>query len=481
LTLLYQDFKSCNVKALCKHLYNTIGLIFSGYKALLFIFACSIFVFFQSDIQDWMKKQKDKATEGFGGQLPFIAVGILVIIIKSLSGPASKSIITFCVTIIYHVNGVKEKMSDTSFFTLCFLTDWFIDIFMSVTQVHFAAAKFSRSLFLLLRIWITVVNIIHPAAFLGMIVFQASVYFPPGDGTSSGGNSFINRTLWAFPFVIWSIIHIIHKLSPNGIPWIKSHNDFLEKYFIIVPARYVEDTERVLGQWSMIFSRYQAQNMSVLHAILRLMKVSPSCLWYFRYNKEGLADAKKSEVKDIWDNQQHAVWMALVPAWLWVYTAEFVLLLDAIFLVPFVWNRYYGVIMIGLVTLADFDRFFTIMFTIDWLEGEDFEDTVTELIWFKIIKQPIGQLFGVMHVMLMFNDFVREALYGPHLEDNYKEKRAKSSLNGDCENSYSELSAKSDQPSFQMVVSNVEVDASQGGTNLQEEPEQASTPGTAPI
>jgi len=64
--------------------------------------------------------------------------------------------------------------------------------------------------------------------------------------------------------------------------------------------------------------------------------------------------------------ENHAL-PSFFPAWLLVYTAAFVRMLDSVFLVSYSWFRYYGLLMIAAVT----DRFFIVRIMMQWLSDED--------------------------------------------------------------------------------------------------------------
>jgi len=407
---LLRDLKSLKCTDFASHLCDALITIVSGYKSLLFFAACSLLIFFMQDIQDYLVEQRKEAQKSFDGQLVFIGIVILITLIKALSGPASKSIITFCITILYHVN-IDSHVSRIVLFTMIFFTDWVMDIGMSTVQVHFAATKFSRSLFLLLRLWVHVVHVIHPIFFVAWIVLQCATAFP------GAKDSTYIRGAYASPLLLWSVLHILYKLNIcKCLFFINIDNKPKLKSILIVPESYVTKCEVVLEQWSLIYQKYQQRDRpySVLHGVLRLMKVTGVCGCCLK--KRNRAEGKS--VQEVWDEEPHALWKSFMPAWLWVYTAEFVLMLDAVFLVPYSWFRYYGVFMIAAVTLTDVDRAFTINYTLRWLDGAELDDTVRELLWFKVIKQPVGQLLGCVHVWLIWNDSVREGLYGGSITED---------------------------------------------------------------
>lgn len=419
---LLDDMKSCKCNAFVSHFCDALKIMFSGYKALIMFGLCSLLVVWQDELQDQLVAQRNNAENKsfFKGQHWFLMIIILVFVMKALSAPSSKSFITFSLSVLYWVR-FKDTLSKFWLHFITILTDWILDIIMSTVQVHFAAAKFSRSLFLLLRIYVMVVSVIHPIFFVAWIVFQVAYYFPGGDG------SIIIRVAWSSPFAIWSIVHTLYKL---GCPCFGSCEGLLKREngehhwvwkWLIVSEFYVQETQTVLQQWSLIFEKYQhgheGRPFSVLHGILRMMKVLGK--WKCCLSSKKKQNAKgeeipwnEMEIHEIWEHEKHALFV-FFPAWLWVWTAEFVLMLDSVFLVPYSWTRYYGILMIAAVTAADIDRFFTVSITMQWLsDGRAFDDTVRELIWFKIIKQPIGFLFGCMHVYFLWNKDIRQALYG---------------------------------------------------------------------
>jgi len=416
---LLDDLKNLKCGAFLTHFWDALKVMFNGYKALIMFALCSLLVVWQDQLQDELVRQKDNAENKsfFKGQIWFVLIIILVFLMKALSAPSSKSFITFSLTVLYYVN-LDGKIPEGALYTIIIITDWTLDIIMSTSQVHFAAAKFSRSLFLLLRIYVMVVSIIHPVFFVSWIVFQVAYYLPGGE------NSLMVQVAYSSPFAIWSIVHMLYKLHCpcfgccEGLFFAEDH--WIWKY-LIVDDYYVDECQTVLQQWSLIFKRYQTghegQPYSVLHGILRMMKVLGKCNCCLSSKKMMNEDGEEIpwdqlEIHEIWKHEDHALF-AFFPAWLWVYTAEFVLMLDSVFLVPYSWFRYYGLLMIAAVTAADIDRFFTVRITMQWLsDGREFDDTVRELLWFKIIKQPFGFLLGCLHVYFLWNKNIRQALYG---------------------------------------------------------------------
>ena len=82
---------------------------------------------------------------------------------------------------------------------------------------------------------------------------------------------------------------------------------------------------------------------------------------------------------------------------MYTYIAELPLLLDTVFLIPFEWVSIHGVFMIFCVSIADIDRFITIAATYKGVTSGNWEEAVSDFLWWKALKLPVGVLLAWIH------------------------------------------------------------------------------------
>lgn len=161
-------------------------------------------------------------------------------------------------------------------------------------------------------------------------------------------------------FSIFSLRRLCSFSTNEGLYLVLRESEFL-KWFIM-PNEILDKNEETVEKWTEVFDLFQKDENSV-NVVMATCSIMTHSGWF------GTKPEKKLSVKDLWNETENSLILYYIPAFMLTYTAEFVNIIDSVFLVGYCWNKWYGKTMIALYTLLDADRIVTVWYTHQWCKG----------------------------------------------------------------------------------------------------------------